>query len=273
MSDDTMVSRGARRSLKVYFALFLVYLYLPTALLLIFAFNDSPLPQFPITGLTLHWFSDAWNNGSLRTAMLNSLMVAGGTSIVATTLALLAAYPISRGRFRGRALVSAFTLVPLVVPPVVLGGGLLIFLTRGPLHMEPSLFAVLLGHVVITFPYAILLLVPRLAAIDSRLEEAARDLGASPLYTMRRVILPLLGPSIMAAVLTSFVLSLDEYAVSSFVVGGSPTYPVYLYSQLRFAERLPLVIAVAAVLVVITTAVIVLAEVIRRRGDRRLSAS
>jgi spermidine/putrescine transport system permease protein len=271
VSVETMTSRGARRSLKFYFALFLIYLYLPTALLLLFAFNDSPLPQFPIPGLTLHWFSDAWNTGSLRQAIFNSVLVAFGTSIISTILALLAAYPLARGRFRGRAVISAFTLVPLVVPPVVLGGGLLIFLTRGPLHMETSLLAVLLGHVVLTFPYAMLLLVPRLAAIDRRLEEAAQDLGASSAYTLRRVVFPLMAPSIVAAMLTAFVLSLDEYAVASFVVGGSPTYPVYLYSQLRFAERLPLVIAVAAVLIVITTVVIVLAEIARRRGDRRMA--
>jgi len=271
MSAETMASRGARRSLKVYFALFLLYLYLPTALLVLFAFNSSPVPQFPLSGLTLHWFSAAWHTTSLRQAILNSLLVAAGTSVIATTLALLAAYPLARGRFRGRAAISAFTLVPLVVPPVVLGGGLLIFLTRGPLHMDTSLLAVLIGHVVITFPYAILLLVPRLAAIDRRLEEAAQDLGASTPYILRRIVLPLVAPSILAAMLTAFVLSLDEYAVASFVVGGSPTYPVYLYSQLRFAERLPLVIAVAAVLVVATSVVIALAEILRRRGDRRMA--
>jgi spermidine/putrescine transport system permease protein len=257
-----MVSRRAKRGLKVYFGLFLVYLYLPTLLLVLFAFNSGTLPQFPLSGFTLHWFSAAWNTPALRTAIGNSLLVAAGTS-----------YPLARGRFRGRAAVSAFALVPLVVPYVVLGGALLIFVTRGPIHIGTSLTAVLIGHVIITFPYTLLLLVPRIAAIDRRLEEAARDLGASSATTLRRIVLPLTAPAILAAALTAFVLSLDEYAVASFVIGNSPTYPVYLFSQLRFAERLPLVIAVAAFLVAVTTIVVIAAELIRRRGDRRLALS
>ena len=268
-----MVSRRAKRGLKVYFGLFLVYLYLPTLLLVLFAFNSGTLPQFPLSGFTLHWFSAAWNTPALRTAIGNSLLVAAGTSVLATALGLLTAYPLARGRFRGRAAVSAFALVPLVVPYVVLGGALLIFVTRGPIHIGTSLTAVLIGHVIITFPYTLLLLVPRIAAIDRRLEEAARDLGASSATTLRRIVLPLTAPAILAAALTAFVLSLDEYAVASFVIGNSPTYPVYLFSQLRFAERLPLVIAVAAFLVAVTTVVVVAAELIRRRGDRRIALS
>jgi spermidine/putrescine transport system permease protein len=270
--SDVMVSRRTKRSLRVYFGLFLVYLYLPTALLVLFAFNSGTLPQFPLQGFTLHWFADAWNTTSLRQAIINSLLVAAGTSVVATTLGTLTAYPLARRRFRGRSAVSALALVPLVVPAVVLGGALLIFVTRGPIHIGTSLGAVLIGHVIITFPYTLLLLIPRISAIDRRLEEAAQDLGASGWYIQRTIMLPLLAPALFAAALTAFVLSLDEYAVASFVVGNSPTYPVYLYSQLRFAERLPLVIAVAAFLVAVTSVVVVLAEVLRRRGDRRMAA-
>jgi spermidine/putrescine transport system permease protein len=273
MRDDTMASRRGKRGLRVYFSVFLVYLYLPTVLLVLFAFNSGTLPQFPLKGFTLHWFSEAWHTPALRDAIRNSVLVAAGTSVVATALGLLTAYALARGRFRGRTVVSALALVPLVVPYVVLGAALLIFVTRGPLHIGTSLTAVLLGHVVITFPYTILLLVPRIASIDRRLEEAAQDLGASTAYTMRRIVLPLVAPSILASMLTAFVLSLDEYAVASLVVGGQPTYPVYLYSQLRFAPRLPLVIAVAAFLVAVTSVIVVAAEIVRRRGDRRLPAS
>jgi spermidine/putrescine transport system permease protein len=272
MSSDVSVSRGARRTLKGYFFLFLIYLYLPTVVLVVFAFNSGTLPQFPVQGLTLHWFSAAWSTPALRTAILDSIGVAAVTSVLATALGLLASYAIARGRFRGRSVVSALVLVPLVVPPVVLGAALLIFVTRGPIQIGPSLLAVLLGHIVLTFPYTVLLLVPRISAIDGRLEEAARDLGASPAYSFRRVVLPLILPSILGSLLTAFVLSLDEYAVASFTVGAEPTYPVYLYSQLRFSERLPLVIAVAAVMVAITSVLIIAAEVVRRRGDRRMAA-
>jgi spermidine/putrescine transport system permease protein len=272
MKDETMISRRARRGLRAYFFLFLIYLYLPTALLMLFAFNSGTLPQFPLEGFTLHWFSDAWNTPALRSAIVNSILVAAGTSVAATALGLATAYPLARGRFPGRTAVSALALVPLVVPYVVLGAALLIFVTRGPLQIGTSLTAVLIGHVVITFPYTILLLVPRIASIDRRLEEAAYDLGASTLYTFRRVVLPLVAPALLASLLTAFVLSLDEYAVASFVIGGEPTYPVYLFSQLRFAERLPLVIAVAAFMVAVTTLIVIVAEIVRRRGDRRMRA-
>lgn len=271
MNADVMVSPRTRRALRLYFGAFLIYLYLPTLLLLIFAFNSGTVPQFPLEGFTLHWFSDAWRTPALRAAMLDSLLVAAGTSVVATTLGLLTAYPLARGRFRGRSALAAFALVPLVVPYVVLGAALLIFVTKGPIHVGTSLAAVLIGHVVITFPYTLLLLVPRIASIDARLEDAAHDLGASSAYTLRHIIMPLVAPSMLAAGLTAFVLSLDEYAVASLVVGDRPTYPVYLYSQLRFAERLPLVIAVAAVLILLTSIIVFAAEVLRRRGDRRIA--
>jgi spermidine/putrescine transport system permease protein len=265
-----MVSSAIRRMLRGYFALFLVFLYLPTALLILFSFNKGTLPQFPLSGLTLHWFSRAWNTSGLRVAFGHSLLVAAGTSICATTLGVLTAYPLARTRFRGRTAVSVLVLLPLVMPYVVLGVSLLIFVTKGPISIGPSLFAVLLGHLVLSFPYTILLLLPRLSSIDRRLEEAAQDLGASRLYTFRRVIFPLISPAIMASLLTAFAISIDEYAVASFLAGDQTTYPIFLYSQLRFAQRLPLVIAVATVMIFLTTLVVLIAEIVRRRGDRRL---
>jgi spermidine/putrescine transport system permease protein len=269
-ASTVMTSRRGRRALAVYFVCFLLFLYLPTTLLIIFSFNSGALPVFPLEGFTTHWYVDAWHTSALRQAFKNSLLVAGGTSLLATSIGVLAAYPLARRRFRGRSVVSAFILVPLVVPYVTLGVALLLLFRKGPIPITLSLWTVLLGHVVISLPYTILLLVPRIASIDVRLEEAAQDLGASGFMTFRRVVLPLIFPAILSALLISFVISIDEYAVASFVVGDSVTYPIYLFSQLRFAERLPLVIAVATAMIVISFLIVVLAEVVRRRGDRRV---
>jgi len=269
--SDVMTSRGGRRALIVFFAAFLVFLYLPSALLILFSFNSGELPKFPLEGFTTHWFTDAWNTEALRTALRNSIVVAFATSVLATSIGLITSLALARGRFRGHSIVTGFVLTPLVVPYVVLGVSLLILFSKASIGVHPGLTAVVLGHAVITLPYTILLLLPRLSSIDRSLDEAARDLGASPLYRFRRITLPLIAPALLAAFIISFVLSIDEFAIASFLVGNTTTYPVYLFSQLRFASRLPLVIAFATVMITFTFLMVVVAEIIRRRGDRRLA--
>ena len=122
----------------------------------------------------------------------------------------------------------------------------------------------------ITLPYTILVIMPRLQQIDVTLEEAARDLGAGRLRTFRSITFPLILPAVVSAFLIAFTTSFDEYAVASFVVGSSTTFPIYLYSALRFPNQLPQVIAVAVVVIAVSLAVVVAAEVGRRVAERRL---
>jgi len=125
---------------------------------------------------------------------------------------------------------------------------------------------------VISLPYTILVLVPRLDQIDVSLEEAAFDLGAGPLGTFRLITLPLILPAVISAFLIAFTTSFDEYAVASFVVGTRVTFPIYLYSALRFPNQLPQVIAVAVVVLVISLIVVIAAELGRRVAERRLGS-
>jgi spermidine/putrescine transport system permease protein len=127
-----------------------------------------------------------------------------------------------------------------------------------------------IGHIVISLPYTILVLMPRLQQIDVSLEEAAYDLGASRLRAFRSVTLPLLLPAVVSAYLIAFTTSFDEYAVASFVVGTRSTFPIFLYSALRFPNQLPQVIAVAVVVIAISLVVVIGAEVGRRAAERRL---
>jgi len=131
---------------------------------------------------------------------------------------------------------------------------------------------VVIGHIVISVPYTILVLVPRLDQIDVSLEEAAYDLGASRLRTFRSVVFPLILPAVVSAFLIAFTTSFDEYAVASFVVGTDATFPIYLYGALRFPSRLPQVIAVAVVVMIVSLIVVVAAEIGRRVAERRLGA-
>jgi spermidine/putrescine transport system permease protein len=267
---DVALSKNGRRVLRVFFGAVVVFLYAPILILLIFSFNDSELPSFPLSGFTLHWYDQFLHNADLRDAITTSAMIAALTSVAAVLLGVLASVALVRRRFRGKAAVSALLLSPLVIPYVVFGISLLLFFHA--VGIPRSILTVIIGHIVITLPYTILVLVPRLVQIDVSLEEAAHDLGAGPFQTYRFVVLPLLAPALVSALLIAFTTSFDEYAVASFVVGPTATFPIYLYGALRFPSRLPQVIAVAVVVMVISLVVVVSAEVGRRVVERRLEA-
>jgi spermidine/putrescine transport system permease protein len=267
---DVAVSRNGRRLLVALFVLVIAFLYAPIVILLIFSFNNAAVPAFPLNGFTLHWYHEFIDNADLRSSLETSAVIAALTSIGAVFLGTLASIALARRRFRGKALLSAFLLSPLVIPYVVFGIALLLLFHQ--LGIPRSIVTVVIGHVVITLPYAILVLVPRLEQIDASLEEAAYDLGASHLRTFRSVTLPLILPAILSAFLIAFTTSFDEYAVASFVVGTRATFPIYLYSALRFPTQLPQVIAVAVVVLMASLVVVVAAEVGRRAAERRLEA-
>ena len=265
---DAALSRNGRRLLQALFVLVVVFLYAPIVILLVFSFNDSALPSFPLSGFTLHWYHEFIDNADLRASLETSAIIASLTSLGAVLLGTLASIALARRRFRAKAIVSAFLLSPLVIPLVVFGVSLLLLFHR--LAIPRSVLTVVIGHIVISLPYTILVLVPRLEQIDVSLEEAAYDLGAGPLATFRAVTLPLILPAIFSALLIAFTTSFDEYAVASFVVGPRVTFPIYLYSAVRFPSQLPQVIAVAVVVLVLSLTVVIAAEVGRRVAERRL---
>jgi ABC-type spermidine/putrescine transport system permease subunit II len=177
---DVALSRNGRIALRALFVLVVLFLYLPIAILLIFSFNNSEVPTFPLSGFTLHWYHQFLTNGDLRGALQTSAIIAAISSAGAVVLGVLASVALTRRRVRGRAVVSAF--------------------------------------------------------------------------------------------LIAFTTSFDEYAVASFVVGTRTTFPIYLYSALRFPNQLPQVIAVAVVVITVSLFVVVAAEVGRRIAERRLGA-
>jgi spermidine/putrescine transport system permease protein len=268
---DAALSTNGRRLLRAFFALVVVFLYAPILVLLVFSFNNSELPAFPLSGFTLHWYRQFIANSDLRGALVSSAIVAAVSSVAAVALGALASIALARRTFRAKALVSALLLSPLVIPYVVFGIALLLlFHTLG---IPRSLLTVVIGHVVISLPYTILVLVPRLEQIDASLEEAAYDLGAGPATTFRTVTLPLILPAVVSAFLIAFTTSFDEYAVASFVVGTRETFPIFLYSALRFPSQLPQVIAVAVVVLTASLVVVLGAELWRRHAERRLGAA
>jgi spermidine/putrescine transport system permease protein len=257
--------------MRAFFALVIVFLYAPIVILVIFSFNKASLPTFPLSGFTFRWYHDFVHNSDLQAALETSAIVATISSIAAVALGILASIGLTRSRFRGRGAATTLLLIPLVVPLIVLG--LSLFLLFHVLGIQLSILTIAVGHVVITIPYTILVLLPRLEQIDRALGEAAYDLGAGPLTTFRRVTFPLILPAIVSALLIAFTTSFDEFAVALFLAGTRQTFPLYLYSALRFPSQLPQVIAVAVVVICASLFVIVAAEVWRRRAEARLEAA
>jgi spermidine/putrescine transport system permease protein len=266
---DVALSKNGARLLRLFFFLVVVFLYAPIVILLIFSFNDSAIPTFPLSGFTLHWYHQFLVNGDLRASLETSAIIAALSSLGAVVLGILASIALTRRRFHGKAAVSALLLSPLVIPYVVFGISLLLLFHQ--LGVPRSLLTVVIGHIVITLPYTILVIVPRLSQIDVSLEEAAFDLGASRLRTFRSITLPLILPAVVSAFLIAFTTSFDEYAVASFVVGSRVTFPIYLYAALRFPDQLPQVIAVAVVVLVVSLTVVIGAEIGRRVAERRFA--
>ena len=267
---DIVTSKNGKRALGVFFGLLVVFLYAPLVTLLVFSFNDNNLPVFPLRGFTTRAYEQFASNPDLKASLLTSAKVAAMSSAVAVALGMVAAIALVRRRFVAKAAASALLLSPLVVPYIALAIGLLIFFNE--VGMPLSIMTIVMGHVVLSVPYTILVLAPRLERIDVRLEEAARDLGAGALRTFRSITLPLVAPAIVSAFLIAFTLSFDEIVVASFVVGDDVTFPIYLFSQLRFPTLLPQVIAVAVIVMGASVVLMLVAEVGRRVVERRLAA-
>ncbi|HUF06906.1 MAG TPA: ABC transporter permease [Candidatus Binatia bacterium] len=254
-----------RVPLGPFFVGMLVLLYLPIAVLFVFSFNAGTTLSFPLRGLTFDWYAAVLGDAALLNAARNSLVVGVAAATIATVIGCLVAVAVLRFRFRGRRLLLALAGLPLVVPFVVMG--VAFFLLFVAIDLPRSLLTVAAGHSVIATPYATLILIARLGGLDPALEDASMDLGATYPATLHRVVLPLMGPTLVSAWLTCFIVSFDEIALAIFLVGGDPTFPVFLYGQLRFAQRLPVLVAMAVLLMLATVALAVVALRLRARSE------
>ena len=252
-----------RVPLGTYYGLMLVILYLPIGLLFLFSLNAGTVLSFPLKGLTLEWYGRLFETTGALNAARNSLVVAVGASTAATGLGMMVALLALRYRFRLKPVLVGLAVLPLVVPFVVLAVALLILFRVAGVPL--SLWTVGAAHVVVALPFTLLIIISRLNGFDPNLEDAAMDLGATYPATLLRVVGPIISPALVSAWLTSFTVSFDEFALALFLAGTEPTFPVYLFSQLRFANRLPIMIALAVLLMVGTLLLILVAERIRRR--------
>ena len=265
----TGVGRLGRAVLHTYFLLLVLFLYVPLVVLVIFAFNDSSVPTLPLSGFTTHWFHQAFSNTDLTGSVRRSLELAIVDGLLATALGVLAAAGLAARRLFLRSLITTVLLLPLVVPYIVLAVGLVILLHQ--LSITTSLTAVLAGHIVISLPYSVLVILPRLRMLDASINEAARDLGASEIWAFVLVTLPLLAPALVSSFLIAFTISFDEFAIASFLApAGAPTFPVFVYTGARTPLLQPQVIAIGSMVVVASLVLVIGAEIVRRWWERRI---
>lgn len=219
--------------LHVYVGLLLLFLFLPLVVLIVFSFSSSGQLRFPITGLSLRWYQDVFGSSTVIDGILTSLGVAIVTAAIVTVIGTLAAVVVTRYRFRGAGALTAMILAPAALPGLVIGIALLNFF--GDLHMTLSLLTVTVGHVIYTLPYFYLVLSARLRRFDPLLEEAATDMGAGPWQRLRRVMVPLTAPAILASAFVVLALSWDEFQITFFTIGNQSTLPLVIWSRARLS--------------------------------------
>ena len=260
--------RGTRRSFPAFwlwFASLIAYafLYIPLAIVVIFSFNDSKL-NAEWVGFTLEWYRRLAADESMLHAAFNSLSIALVASGIATLFGTMAG--IAMHRFRSR-LLPFLVFTPVAMPEILLGVSLLIFflnlaqpaLAALGVEFDLGLGTVVLAHITFSIGFVAIIVRARLAGLDDSIFEAARDLGASPWQTFRRVTWPLILPGVVAGALMAFTLSIDDFVITFFTAGvGTKTLPLEIYTMIKVAVT-PEVNAVSTLLMVLTLAMIVIA--------------
>ena len=236
MRELEVVSPHARlvRSLLGGWAVFVyVFLFAPIALLVLFSFNANRFGTFPFTGWTLHWYGQVFADYQIKDALYTTLRVAAEVTVISTFVGTAAAFPLVRSRLPFRSGVRIAMTLPIMIPGLLIGVSLLVLLTS-VFHLQLSPQTAVIGQSVFTTPFVLLLVAARLQGFDPSLERAAGDLGANTFNRLRYVVLPLIMPAVFAGALFAFTLSLDEFIITLFLIGGHNTLPIYIYTQVKF---------------------------------------
>jgi spermidine/putrescine transport system permease protein len=253
----------ARRLLAAWASVVFLFFYLPIVILVLFSFNESKL-NIVWTGFTWEWYAALWSDSVLVRTLKNSLIVAAATTAISVVLGTAGAWLLYRYRFRASSLLETLVFLPMIVPEVILGVSLLIlFVVVG---MKLGYATIVISHVTFCFPFVMAAVQARLAGLDPSLEEAALDLGATPLQAFRKVLIPYLMPAIVSGALMTFTLSLDELIVTYFTASaGTRTLPLEIFGRVKKGLD-PSLNAISTVFIIVTVGALALTEVLRRRN-------
>ena len=244
------LSALSRRALAVFSVLVVVFLSAPLLVIILFAFGKSNVQVFPIHGYTLSWFSVAYHDPAVRSALWLSVKAGVLATLIALVLGTMVAFGIHRFRFFGRDAVSLLLVLPIALPGIVTGLALqsAFRLSGVPL----SLYTIIIGHATFCVVVVYNNVVARLRRSSLSLIEASADLGATPVQTFRLVTIPMLRTALIAGALLAFALSFDEVIVTTFTAGAQNTLPLWIFGAIRLGQQLPEVNAVVTFVLVLT---------------------
>ena len=249
--------------IRSYTILVYVFMFAPIVVVLVLSFNPEQFGCFPMKGFSLRWFVKLAQNQAILIAFKNSLILGSVTALVSTTVGILAAMAFVRFNFPGKNTLNTLLLAPIMIPEVILGVALLLFIRW---LQQPKTFALLvIGHVVLTLPYVLLIVQARLGGIKREYEEAAQSLGANAFQTFKEVTLPLLTPAILAGMLFSFTISFDDITATLFwATAQNQTVPVKIFGMLRNSIS-PEINALGTVMIILTIGAPLLAGYLSRK--------
>jgi spermidine/putrescine transport system permease protein len=242
------------RLLFLFAGLVYLFLYAPILVLIFFSFNSTKNTQV-WTGFSTQWYGALIRDGSVLNAFKLSLIVGLSATAIATVIGTLTALALSRNEFRGKTFADSAIYAATVMPEIVVGVSLLVFFVAATIEL--GIVTIIIAHVAFCISFVTIVVRARLAGMDRSVEEAAQDLGATPVQTFLRITLPLILPGVMAGALLAFTLSFDDFVITFFVSGvGSSTLPLKLYSMIKFGVS-PVINALSTV-VLISTMVLIL---------------
>jgi spermidine/putrescine transport system permease protein len=263
-SRRRIVERRGGLAVKLHTLLVFLFLYAPIVILIVFSFNNSRINAV-WRGFTLEWYGKLLQNAAIMSAFWNTMVVALISTVAATTIGTVTAYGLTRFHVRFRGLYDSLIYMPIIMPEIIMGISLLVFLVL--IGMQLGLSTIIIGHVVFNISFVTVVVSARLAGADPALEEAAMDLGANQLQTFLRVILPIIKPGIIAGALLAFTLSFDDFVITFFVAGvGATTLPLKIFSMIKFGVT-PEINAISAILILVSTLIVLASQGIGRKNE------
>jgi putative spermidine/putrescine transport system permease protein len=254
------LSRKAQALLRLVVGIGMAFIYIPLIVIGIYAFNSSKILKWPPPGLTLDWFAKAFESESARESLLTSVEAGVVATAIALLLGTLAAIAVARHRFFGRETVSFLVILPIALPGIVTGVALSNTFTQ-VLEIPLSLLTVIIGHATFCIVVIYNNVVARLRRTSGSFEEASADLGATTWQTFRLVTFPSMKTALAAGALLAFALSFDEIIVTTFTIGaGEETLPIWIFRNLFRPKELPIVDAVAVIVILISIVPVYLAH-------------
>jgi putative spermidine/putrescine transport system permease protein len=255
-------TRAARIGLSVWTVLVVLFLWIPLALIAVYAFNASNIQSWPISGWTTHWFSVAWHDSDVRSSLWLSVRVGLIATGIALGLGSMAAFAIHRFRFFGRESVSFLLLLPIALPGIITGMALNSFYVFAGIGF--SIWTIVIGHATFCVVVVYNNVLARLRRTSTSLLEASMDLGADGWQTFRFVVWPVLATALVAGGLLAFALSFDEVIVTTFTAGAQTTLPIFILDNLRQGQQFPIINVIALVVILLTVIPVIVAQRLTR---------